>query len=70
MLGTFISYNKNKRNGHVGFLCPAKGPQYRAYKASAKSHRNFSFHLLDTIKTVKVFSFVPLGPNLHGKGPS
>lgn len=69
-LGTFISSNKNKRNWHMGFLCPAKGTEYRAYKASAKHHQNFSFHLLDTIKTVKVFSFVPLGPNLCGEGPS
>jgi len=54
----------------MGFLCPAKGPEHGAYKASAKHHQNFSFHLLDTIKTVKIFSFVPLGPNFHGKGPS
>lgn len=54
----------------MGFLCPAKGPEYGAYRASAKCHWKFSFHLLDTINTVKVFSFVPLGPKLHGKGPS
>lgn len=70
MLGTFINYNKNKRNWHVGFLCPGKSTEYEAYKASAKRHWNFFFHLLDTIKMVKVFSFVPLGQNLRGEGLS
>lgn len=70
MLGTFISYNKNKRNWHVGFLRPGKSTEYEAYKASAKRHWNFSFHLLDTIKMVNVFSFVPLGQNLRGEGLS
>lgn len=54
----------------MGFLCPGKSTEYEAYKASAKRHGNFSFHLLDTIKMVKVFSFVPLGQNLRGEGLS
>lgn len=51
-------------------FCPAKGPEYWAYKASSKHHQSFSFHLLDTIKTVKLFSFVPLGRNVCGEGLS